>query len=97
MVVVQAFQGEPKSLNRAFQTLEQIGRHQCLQASLAVRLLQLPFATFHLRVVQVFIFFEPTGQDVADRGVNGELEQRELFKDLIKAHDIRAAGQWRME
>ncbi len=94
---MQAFQGKPKSLNRAFQALEQIGRHQCLQASFAVCLLQLPFATFHLRVVQVFIFFEPTGQDVADRGIDRELEQRELFKDLVKAHDIRAPGQWRME
>ena len=73
MVRAQGLERQAEGLNRTFQTLEQVGRHQCLQALFAVDLFKLAFPC-NLSVIHLFVLLESTGQDVADWGVNSELE-----------------------
>ena len=71
-----------------------------MQTALAVSLTQLATPPFDLGVIDFFILPKAAWKDVADGCVNGQLEDRELFKDLVQPHHIvtmgdRAmVGQW---
>ncbi len=64
MKVLQPFQGETKGLDGAFQPLEQVDRHQRLEASFAVLLLQGSAAASDLGVVEILVLGKPAGKDV---------------------------------
>ena len=97
MVALQFSQREPERLDGAFQPLEQVHRHQCLQAPLAVGLPELASSALDFGVVDRLVLRQATRQDVADRGVDGELQQRELLEDLIEADDVSAMRQLAVE
>ena len=96
MVRAQGLERQAERLNRAFQALEQVGRHQCLQTLFTVDLFKLAFPC-NLSVIHLLVLLEPTGQNVADRGINGELEQRQLLEDLVEAHHIRSLRERTVE
>src|SRR5690606_2355649 len=85
--------GEAEGLNGAFQTLEQVDRHQCLKTFLPVYLTELSTTTGHLGVIQLFVLLQTAGQNVADRGVYSEFEQRELLENLVEAGGTAHLGQ----
>ena len=59
-------------------------------------MLELAFAS-DLGVVHLLVLLEPTWQDVADRGVHGELEQGQLLEDLVEAHHVRSLRERAVE
>ena len=76
-------------MHRTFQPLEQVDGHQCLQALLAVDLAQgAPRA--HVGVVRCFVLLQPAGQDVTDRGIDGQFQCRKLFVDAVEVRYIVA-------
>lgn len=91
-VPTQRTQGEPKGFNRTFQPLEQIGCHESLKAPLPIRLAQLAAPALDLGVVDLFVFAQSTRQDVADRGVNGEFEHRQVAEDVIEPEHVGLVG-----
>ena len=97
MVVRQPLQGESERLHRAFETLEQIYRHQGLNALLSSALLEITRATCAFGIIQPLVFVKAAGLDVADRRIHGELHQRELIEDFIEADDIAAMGELAVE
>lgn len=70
---MQGSERQAEGPNRTFQTLEQVGRRQCLQALLTVDLSKLAFPC-NLSIIHLFVLLEPTEQDVADWDVSSELE-----------------------
>ncbi|MNT33303.1 hypothetical protein D3C72_1692250 [compost metagenome] len=98
MVFFQSIKCAAECINRAFKALQQIRCHQCNQAFFPVYLTQLASTAFNLRVVHLFILRQAARQDVADGGIYGELEQRQLLENLVEAHYIRSLlsthNQW---
>ena len=84
----QRDKGLAECMDRAFQPLEQVGRHQGLQALLAVSLFQRAFAALRLGVIEVFVFFQTTGLDIVDRCIDGHFQVAQLGEYLIEADDV---------
>ena len=83
-------------MDRAFQPFEKVGRHQCLQTFLAVGLLQCAFTAVDLCVVEVFVFFQPTGLDIIDRSVDRHFQVAQLGEYFVEPNDVIAVRDRQM-
>src|SRR5690606_40946736 len=82
--------------DRALQAFQQVGRHQRLKAALSIGLSELAASALDLRVVDLLVLPQTAGQDVADRGVDRELQYRKLREDVVEPHHVRPLGDWAM-
>ena len=77
---------EAERLDRTLQPLEQVDRHQLLDALLAAAWPRLPIARLppSSDAVELLVLRQSAREDVGERGVDGEGERLELLEDLVE-------------
>ena len=93
VIPLQFLQGQAEGLNGTLQPLKQVGRHERLKAAFPVDLAQSATPAADFSVVHIRILREATRQDVTDRGIDRELHQRKLGKDIVEPNNVTALGQ----
>ena len=88
MVALQRLQREAERRHRTFQPLEQIHRHEGLQALFSSGQTQVAPFVARLRVVKIAVFLDPAGQQIGGRGIHRELEHGQLGENIVEAHHV---------
>ena len=83
-------QSEPERLDRALQPLQQVHRHQLLQALLAAELPEVRAGVPPLTLYSSSYLSSRLGKHVGQRRVHGEGEHLQLVEDLVEASARRA-------
>ena len=84
----QGFDGEPKGVDRAFHTLEQIDPHQVNQALFAVCLLEYALTAFDLHVVFAAVFFALVHAHVFERRICAQVQTADGAVDVMQGREL---------
>ena len=90
-------QGQAKGLDRAFQTFEQVDRHQALQGLLTVCLTKSALSPLHIGVIHGFVLGHSARQYVTHRRIHRQTQARELLENFIEANDPGMLCQRRLK
>ena len=82
-------ESDAECLDRALQTFEQVDRHQGLQALLSAGHAEVAAGGAPLDGIHVDVLLHLAGEDVGQRGVDGEVEDLELLEDLVERRRLR--------
>ena len=90
-------EGDAERMDGAFEALEEVDRHEGLDAFLLAGEGDVAADAFEIVAVGLLVFRESAIEDVVAGGVAGELEFAELFVDAVEGRDVLALGEFGAE